>query len=368
MIRKISILIVLFILIMSNLVVASNLNVSGQSYILIEENSGRVLLENNSHKKMAMASTTKIMTALIAIERGRLDDVVLIGEDSVNVEGSSIYLGVGEKVKMIDLIYGLMLRSGNDSAVAIANHISKSEEDFVSLMNQKAKLIGAKNTNFMNPHGLHHENHYSTAYDLSLITREAFKYSEFENISNSKVYTGSRERENYFVNKNKTLWEYEGGDGVKIGYTMSSGRCLVSSATRNNMRLIAVSLNAPNWFNDNYKLMDYGFNNYKLYNIYEKDQLITQANVIEGVKEKIPLVSERDFLYPLRKEEVDKIKLNVNILNEINAPIKKGDILGEVEVYLEGSFIRRDNLIAKYDVDRKSFLTRILDDIRAIHD
>ncbi|WFA09711.1 D-alanyl-D-alanine carboxypeptidase family protein [Tissierella sp. Yu-01] len=365
--RKTLIFIVLFVLIMSNEVVGSSLDLSGQSYILIEENSGRVLLEKDSHKKMAMASTTKIMTALIAIEKGNLDDVVSIGEDSVNIEGSSIYLGVGEKVKMIDLIYGLMLRSGNDSAVAIANHISKSEEDFVSLMNQKAKKIGAQNTNFMNPHGLYHENHYSTAHDLSLITREAFKYSEFEDISNSKVYTGSRERENYFVNKNKTLWEYEGGDGVKIGYTMSSGRCLVSSATRDNMRLIAVSLNAPNWFNDNYKLMDYGFNNYKLYNIYEKDQLITQANVIEGIKEKIALVSEKDFLYPLKEDEIDKVKLTVNISNEINAPIKKGDILGDVEVYLEGSVIRKDNLIAKYDVDRKSFLTRLLDDIRTIY-
>lgn len=367
MIRKTLILIIGLVLIISNKANGSSLNLSAQSYILIEENSGRVLLENDAHRKMAMASTTKIMTALIAIENGNLDDIVLVGEDSVNIEGSSIYLKVGEKVKLIDLIYGLMLRSGNDSAMAIANHISESEENFVFQMNQKARRIGAKNTNFVNPHGLHNQNHYSTAYDLSLITREAFKFSDFQNISRSKVYTSSRVQENYFVNKNKTLWEYEGGDGVKIGYTMSSGRCLVSSATRDNMRLIAVSLNAPNWFNDNYRLMDYGFSNYKLYNIYEKDQLITHANVIEGIKDKIPLVSENDFLYPLKEDEIDKIKLNVNKSNEIKAPIKKGDILGYVEVYLDGGLIRKDNLIAKYSVDRKSAINRILDDIRGVY-
>jgi D-alanyl-D-alanine carboxypeptidase (penicillin-binding protein 5/6) len=363
--KKGLLLIICFILTITDSVYGDSLNISAQSYVLIEENSGRVLLEKDAYIKMPMASTTKIMTALLAIEKGNIEDVVEISEDSVNIEGSSIYLKVGEKVKLKDLLYGLMLRSGNDSAVAIANHIGKSEKEFVSLMNKRAKEIGAKNTNFMNPHGLHHENHYSTAFDLALITREAFKYKEFEEISKAKTFKSSREIENYFVNKNKTLWEYEGGDGVKIGYTMASGRCLVSSATRENMRLIAVSLRAPNWFNDNYKLMDYGFDNFKLYKIYEKDQLITQADVIEGLKDKIPLVSENDLFYPLKEDEIKKIKLITKYKEIIKAPIKKGDILGYVEVYLDGVLIRKDNLIAKYDVDRIPFINRFLNEIRS---
>lgn len=294
MIKKISI-IILFVLLIQNRVYANELSLSGQNYILIEEISGRVLMEKNSGVKMPMASTTKIMTALVALEKGNLENIVEITEASVNVEGSSIYLKIGEKISLKDLLYGLILRSGNDSAVAIANEISTSEVDFVKLMNDKARAIGANNTHFVNPHGLHDQNHYSTAYDLALITRNAFSYKGFDQIAAAKTFKSTRLQDNYFVNKNKTLWEYEGGDGVKIGYTMSSGRCLVSSATRNNMRLIAVSLRARDWFNDNYKLMDYGFNNYSLYTIYSKDQLITQVKVMDGVKEKVPLVSEREF-------------------------------------------------------------------------
>ena len=265
--KKIVCIVIALILLFGNGVHGENISHSGQSYILMEENSGRVLLEKNAHQKMPMASTTKIMTALLAIEKGNLDDIVTIEEESVGVEGSSIYLQLGEEVQLRELIYGLMLRSGNDSAVAIAIHISGSLEDFVDDMNEKARSLGALNTNFINPHGLHNENHFSTAYDLGIITREAFKSKDFTEIFGSKSYKGSREKNNYYVNKNKTLWDYAGGDGGKTGYTMSSGRCLVSSAARDNMRLIAVSLNAYNWFNDNYRLMDYGFEHYNLYRI-----------------------------------------------------------------------------------------------------
>ena len=249
---------------------AENLNLSASSYILMDEVSGRVIIEQDCHKRMPMASTTKIMTALIALEKCDLDDQVKIDERSINIEGSSIYLQNNEIITIKDLLYGLMLRSGNDAAVAIANHVSDSEEEFVELMNEKAKALNAKKTNFTNPHGLSHDDHYSTAYDLALITREAFKYDIFEEISATKSYTANRDKNEYFLNKNKTLWEYDGGDGVKIGYTSAAGRCLVSSAKRDGMRLIAVALDAPDWFNDNYKLLDLGFDNYKTYTIYSK--------------------------------------------------------------------------------------------------
>ena len=351
--------VVLLILLSQNLVYGDNLDLSAQGFILMEENSGRVLLEKNAYTKMPMASTTKIMTALLAIERGNMDDVVEITDDSVNIEGSSIYLKVGEKITLGDLVYGLMLRSGNDSAVAIANYISGTEEGFIKLMNKKARLIGANNTNFTNPHGLYNKEHYTTAYDLALITRYAFKSDDFENVSKAKEYRSSREVNNYYVNKNKTLWDYKGGDGVKIGYTIASGRCLVSSATKDNMRLIAVSLNAPNWFNDNYKLMDYGFENYKLYNIYEKGKFFKNISVQEGIKDKVPVIAEKDFLYPLKEDELSKIKYIINVEESVEAPVEKGDILGYVEVYLDGKLINKDKLIAKYDIDKKSFIDRL---------
>ncbi|MDD2446817.1 MAG: D-alanyl-D-alanine carboxypeptidase [Tissierellia bacterium] len=361
--RRILILILILVLFINGNTNATGLNLSAESYILIEENSGRIIYENKAHKKLPMASTTKIMTGLLAIEYGNLDDIVVIGEESIDIEGSSIYLKEGERIKLIDLIYGLILRSGNDSAVAIANHVGNTEENFISIMNDKAKIIGALNTNFVNTHGLYDANHYTTAYDLAIITREALKYKEFEEIFSAKSYKCDRVTDNYFVNKNKALWDYEGADGGKTGYTMASGRCLVSSATRDNMRLIAVSLNAPDWFNDNYKLMEYGFENLKLYNIYEKGQLITLANVRDGTREKVALVSGKDLIYPLRDDEIKDIKMSVHLDKKIKAPILENDVLGYIEVFLNGSLIRRDNLIAKYEVETVSFLNRILQTI-----
>ena len=345
---------------------ASYANVAGlsaQSYVLMEGTSGRVLLEKNAHTKMAMASTTKIMTALIALENSDLDDKVLIDERSINIEGSSIYLQNEELISMKDLLYGLMLRSGNDSAVAIANHVCESEEDFLKLMNEKAKSLGALNTNFTNPHGLTQNDHYSTAYDLALITREAYKYDAFKEIVSAKSHNADREANGYFLNKNKTLWEYPDGDGVKIGYTMAAGRCLVSSAMRNEMRLIAVCLQAPNWFNDNYKIMDYGFENYKPYTIYNKDQLMKKIQITKDEID-VHLVAENDLVYPLEDEEIKSVKMNININNDIELPLEKGDIVGRIDTYLDGILIKRDHLVSLNDVKEKSIIDRVIDFIK----
>lgn len=362
--KKIVCIIVALILLIGYGVNAENISHSGQSYILMEGNSGRVLMERNAHQRMPMASTTKIMTALLAIEKGNLDDIVTIDEESVGVEGSSIYLQLEEEVTLKELLYGLMLRSGNDSAVAIAKHISGSLEDFVDDMNKKARSLGSLDTNFMNPHGLHDENHFSTAYDLALITREAFKSKDLTEIFGSKSYKGSREKNDYYINKNKTLWDYEGGDGGKTGYTMSSGRCLVSSASRDNMRLIAVSLNAPNWFNDNYRLLDYGFENYNLYRIYDKDQYLSNMEIKDGIKDKLDLLVEEELYYPLTQDEKKQIKIKITLDNFLNAPIKKGEMIGYTEVFLKGKLIAKDNLRAGETITKKPFLQRIMDRIK----
>lgn len=354
------IILILLIYTLSSKAYCEDLGLSAESYILIDASTGRVLCERNSHKKMPMASTTKIMTALIALEYGNLEDKVIVEKESVGIEGSSIYLREGEDITLKDMLYGLMLRSGNDSSIAISRHIGKSTENFVLLMNKKAKSIGALNTNFTNPHGLHDDLHYTTAYDLALITKEAFKYSDFKNIVKSKSYLANREENNYFYNKNKTLWEYKGGDGVKIGYTMRAGRCLVSSASRNNMQLIAVSLNARDWFNDNYKLLDFGFNNYKPYLIYDKGQFIKKINVTDGNKNFVDLITDESLFYPLVEVERQRVKISVEASDIIRAPIEKGSKIGCIYTYIDGQLVNKNYLVAKSSIKKANMFEKIL--------
>ncbi len=334
--------------------------IDAESGILIDAQSGRVLLQYNPHIKLPMASTTKIMTALISLENGQLKDKVKIKKEAVGIEGSSIYLYENELITLEDLLYGLMLRSGNDSAVAIANYIGGNLEEFIKMMNKKAKEIGVNNTNFINPHGLHDDNHYSTAYDLALITREAMKIEEFKDIAETKLWKANRDKNNVFYNKNKTLWEYEGGDGVKIGYTKRAGRCLVSSATRAGTQLISVVLNDRNWFEDCYRLMDYGFDNFNTYVIFDKGQYFNKILINNGIKDYIPVVTKESFSYPLKEEELEKVKLYINLPDVVEAPIKKGDFIGTVTVYLEGKLIHEEKLVAKESINRLGVIKKIL--------
>lgn len=358
--RIIYILLMLIILLNSSIVYGENIKISAENCILMDCNTGRILYEKDSHKKIAMASTTKIMTALIALENGNLNDKIKINIECVGIEGSSIYLKEDEEVTLEDLLYGLMLRSGNDAAVAIAIHIGGNIEGFTELMNKKAKEIGALNTNFVNPNGLHHNNHYSTAYDLALITREAFSYNEFEKIVGTKTYVSKRKENNYYQNKNKTIWQYKGGDGVKTGYTTSSGRCLVSSANRKGMRLISVVIRANDWFNDNYKLLDYGFDNYKPYIIYDKNQFVKKIKVNDANKEDINLVTQNDLVYPLKEDEIKKIKINTVAPDEVKAPIYKDEIIGDIYVYLDNKLINKDKLVAKSTIERLNIFKQLI--------
>ena len=216
------------------------------SSVVIEESTLRVLGGFNKDMRLEMASTTKIMTALVAIENGELDKKITVADEAVGVEGSSIYLKYDEIWTIRDLLYGLMLRSGNDSAVALAVAIGGSVDNFVKMMNDKADSLGLKNTHFENPNGLHGDNHYTSAYDLAVISAFAMRNEDFKKIVGTKMYTVEGNETHptyYFANKNKMLALYEGANGIKTGYTKDSGRCLVSSAERNGMQLISVVLN-----------------------------------------------------------------------------------------------------------------------------
>lgn len=238
--------------------------VSAGAAILIDAEDGTVLYEKSADQKMYPASTTKIMTALVVLETLEelelgLDSEIIVPTEAQGVEGSSLYLKAGERVSVEELLYGLMLQSGNDSAVALAACVGGSVEHFVEQMNQRAAELGCQGTHFLNPNGLYDADHYTTARDLAYIAREAMKREDFRTVVGTQKWSSEDDSARTFVNKNKTVFQYEGGDGVKIGFTKASGRTLVSSASRDGHGVIAVVLNDGNWFQDAYALMDYGF-------------------------------------------------------------------------------------------------------------
>jgi len=315
-------------------------SVSARSAILIEQESGRVLFEKDAHTKRRIASITKIMTAILAVESGKLDDMVKVSQSAVGTEGSSLYLQPNEKIKLEDLVYGLMLRSGNDSAVAIAEHVGGSVEGFVFLMNQKATEIGMTNTEFANPHGLDdHENHYSTAYDMAILTQYAMENEKFREIFGTKIHRAPNPNEKWdrvWKNKNKLLTGlYSYSTGGKTGYTKRAKRTLVSTASKDGLDLIAVTINAPNDWNDHIHMFNNGFNAFNLTKVMEKG---TIDNINDSFYKKHVFIN-RDFLYPLTNEEKEQVKIDIVLEN----PEKNGwdhkedvpDIVGSLKINLE---------------------------------
>lgn len=279
-----------------------------KSYIVIDADSGRIIGSKNANVKLPMASTTKIMTTILSIDKIKnLNKIVEIPESCTNIEGSSLYLKPKQKVKILDLLYGTMLRSGNDAALALANIAGKNDEEkFIVMMNEKADELGAYNTNFINPNGLHDNEHYTTAYDLALISKYAMKNDIFREIVSAKQYK-AESLNTILYNKNKVVHQYEFGSGIKIGYTKVAGRCLVASAKKDNTEIIVVVLNDNNWFKDSYQLFDWAFENYNSYNIVDKGQYICDANNGEHI------FAEDGFSYLLTDEEKDKIKFETNV-------------------------------------------------------
>lgn len=238
-------------------------NISSHNGVLLEQETGDVLFEKDAHQKQSVASITKVMTAIVALEYGDLTDEVKISERAIYTEGSAIYLAEDDSMSLEDLIYGLMLRSGNDAATAISEHIGGSAEGFAFLMNEKASAIGMVNSHFMNPHGLEQTNHYSTAYDIALLMRYAMENTTFQKISGTKSYI-SKNRTYHWRNKNKLLTTlYEKSTGGKTGFTKKAGRTLVTTAADGDLELIVVTLNGPDDWNDHIALFEWGFAHYE---------------------------------------------------------------------------------------------------------
>ena len=319
----------------------SDFNCNSTSEIIMEISTGRVLFANNIHEKKYMASTTKILTAIVVIEHCDLEETVEISKKTVGIEGSSIYLEAGEKLTVKDLLYGLMLRSGNDCAETLAVHCSGSIDGFAVLMNETAKKIGAKDSHFINPHGLHNDNHYTTAYDLALISCYAMKNSDFKEIvatKNIKIPFTTHDTYRYLTNKNKLLKEFDGATGIKTGFTKKAGRCLVGSCEKDGMELVSVVLNCGPMFERTKTLFQTALDRYKMYDLVENDNIIAFIP-IENSNEKRGVYIKNDVVVPLTENEKENIIIKYELPDFIKNDEKKDEEIGLIKIYCKNNLI-----------------------------
>jgi len=329
---------------------------SAKAAILIDGASGRILYEDNAHQALPMASTTKVMTALMALEYGKLEEKVTTGKNAFGVPGTSIYLSLGETLVLRDMLYGLLLSSGNDAAVAIAEHIGGTVEGFCERMTARAKELGCENTVFKNPHGLPNSEHHTTAYDLALIAREAMTHKLFRTIVGTEKARIPWEGHSYdrvLNNKNRLLSDYEGATGIKTGYTKAAGRCLVFSAQREGMEVIGVVLNCGDWFNEAEKMMNGGFETYRFISFLKKGSLIETLHVKDGEADGLGAILSKDLGGVFKKTEPPLLK--IELPDEITGDVEQGESLGLAGLYEGDVLIDEAAIVAKETVKTRTF-------------
>lgn len=347
-------------------------SILSESAVLIDAATGTILAQKDADKKMYPASLTKIMTAILALESGKLTDVITVDDDTPHeIYGSHIALEEGEILTLKDLLHALMLPSANDAASVIAKHYGGSIENFVKMMNDKAKEIGAYKTNFTNPHGLHDANHYSTAADIALLTRYAMKNDEFRKIVSTCKYeiqiTNKKDEPRYFTSLNKLIYNtsynqiyvdglyispyYEYATGAKTGYTPEAGNCLAATAKKDGTELIAVTMKGISleMYQDAHNLFNYGFEEYISATLVGKNTFIKNVKLTNGDSKEISVITESDLTALVEKSSLDNIKSNIYI-DDINLPIEKNHIVGKIEYSLDNELIGTVNLISPISV------------------
>lgn len=338
---------------------------SAQGAVLMDAKTGQILYDRNMNKKLAPASTTKIMTAIIAIESGRLDEVTRVSAHAAATGGSSLNLYPGQNITLRELVTGLLLRSGNDAAVAIAEHLAGSVDAFVDIMNKKAAAIGAVHTNFRNPHGLSAPNHVSTAFDLAWITRYALTNPTFAQIVGTKethiewLDRKGNSHERNLRNTNKLLWMLEDADGVKTGTTNAAGPCLVSSATRNNQKLIAVVLHDHSRWYDSMMLLKHGFDTYDLYEYAEEGAVFNTLPVENGMTGLVDAIVAAPGALVVNTADYAAVTVEVDLPEKIKAPVYQGQKIGEIVFYVQDKAVKTVDLVAGNAVE-ESTMSKIL--------
>lgn len=346
------------------------------SSILMEVSTKTILYEKNKDSQVAVASLTKMMAQILileAIESGNLtwDEQVKASSNAAGYGGTQIYLQPGEMMSVRDLMKGITMASANDATVVLAERIAGSEEAFVKMMNEKAKKLGLKNTNFMNPTGLDEDNHYSSAYDMALIAIELLKHDEileFSSVYEDYLRTDTPNKF-WLVNTNKLVRFYDGADGLKTGFTDNAGYTMAVTAKRNDMRLIAIVLGeavSKVRNQETTSLLDYGFNLYKVQVIKKQGDVIKTVDLNKATKNKVDVVLDRDITVLSKKSDTEKSYTEKVNINEVKLPLKENQIVGNIEIYDQGKQIGSYPLIVKEDVKKKNIFKLFLDNLKDI--
>jgi D-alanyl-D-alanine carboxypeptidase (penicillin-binding protein 5/6) len=345
-------------------------NLGAAGYILIDGTSGKIIAEKNSNQRMPPASLTKLMSLYIisgAIKNGliKMDDPVRISTKAWKTEGSRMFVKAGDDVVVRNLLQGIIVASGNDATVALAEHVAGAEEAFTSMMNQQAQLLGMKNSHFTDSTGLPNPDHYSTAHDLAILTQAYIKnFPEDYSFYSEKwfSYNGIKQ-----PNRNRLLWRYQYADGLKTGHTQEAGFCLVGSAKKDGMRLISVVLGEPSdqaRTEDSIRLLTYGFRFFETHKLYNAQTAILQAHIWQGAKNEVPLGTKEDLYITVPTGQYKKIQTTINLHNPLKAPIVKGQIYGTVNVTLNNQIISSRALIALENNPQGSFWQRASDTVK----
>jgi len=343
--------------------------IKAKSAIVIDATTGKVLYSKNAEETRYPASTTKIMSLIVALENGKLDDNVTASKNAASTEGSSLGLVQGEILTLQDLLYGMMLISGNDATVAVAEHIAGSVEKFAQLMTEKAHQIGARDTHFTNSSGLPDPNHYTTAHDLARITSYGYKnplFTEFVSAKHEVIPWAGKDYGRDLYNENRMLWLYEGGNGVKTGYTDAAGRCLVSGAKRDGIQLVTVVLDSETMWDDSIALLNFAFTQVKPEAIFNQDDIFKTIHVANGKSEVVKLIASSDLIIPVSENDKDEFSTIVDAPNKIEAPVVKGQKIGVVRVLYQNEEISTTDLLADENIERKSLFSTLADSIRSL--
>lgn len=334
-------------------------NLTARSAVVMDAATGLVLYERDKDERRYPASTTKIMTLILALEKSSPDDMVTISSNAAGAEGSTLWLEAGQTIRMEDLLYGMMLHSGNDAAIAVAEHIAGSVPAFARMMTEKAHEIGAIHTNFVNANGLPDDAHYTTAYDMARIAAYGYQLEDFEKIVSTKEVTFDwiADDTHRLRNENQMLWLYRGGNGVKTGYTDAAGRCLVSAAKDNGIQLIAVVFDSVYMWNDSIKLLDYGFSQAEPVQIVQEGEQVGTAAVAGG-RGTIPVYAAHALTLAARKDAEGQYERKL-VLDDVSAPVTRGDKVGRLAILQDGKEIASVDCLAGASVEKRSFFARI---------
>ncbi len=343
--------------------------IAATGYLLIDHNSGQVLAEQNSEQRLEPASLTKIMTAYIVLkelQQGniQLQDMVTVSEKAWRAPGSRMFIEVGKQISIENLLKGMIIQSGNDASVALAEHIAGSEEVFAGMMNSQAKQLGMENTHYVNSTGLPHPDHYTTAHDLALVTAATIReFPQFYKLYAIKEFTFGNIHQ---YNRNKLLWQDESVDGVKTGHTESAGFCLVASAVRNGMRLTSIVMGTDSEnarARESKSLLNYGFRFFETHRLYGAGDTLSKVRIWKGEQDQLTVGLQRDLFVTIPRQQYENLQAKMVINSKITAPVKQGDELGRVEITLEGQPFTNAPLIALTDMAEGDIWQRTVDSV-----